>query len=288
MRVRQKIVVALLLHARGEPTRTQLMKWLFLLRQETSLRDDSAFYDFVPYHYGPFSFEAYRDMDSLAQCSLIEPHRLSVPAQMRVQAMELEASLAPTVREAIREILGRYGDLRTGLLLDLVYRRYPWYASLSSRPVPDRHPLPDVSPAVYTIGYQGKSVDRFLNQLLLSGIKTLVDVRSNPASRKYGFSASSLGRFLTNVGVHYVQFPSLGIDGVFRKSVGSSLALTHLLEYYESTVLPQQHEALRQVSHLLQGAPCALMCFEADVQCCHRGRLAKNLADLTNLPLVHL
>jgi len=30
------------------------------------------------------------------------------------------------------------------------------------------------------------------------------------------------------------------------------------------------------------------MCFEADVRCCHRGRLAARLGELTRLQVVHL
>jgi hypothetical protein len=230
MRARQKVLVALLLHALGRPTRTQLMKWLFLLRQETSFYRDSTFYDFVPYHYGPFSFDAYRELDALAQCGFIGPSGLGIPPHMRGQAAQLEASLAPDARRAVRQTLRRYGNLQTSNLLDLVYHHYPWYASRSRRPLPGRHPLPGAPPkqalapcAVYTIGYQGKSVDAFLNQLLLSGIKTLVDVRGNPVSRKYGFSSRSLAQLLRHVGISYAQFPGPGVDAAFRKSVGSRL-----------------------------------------------------------------
>lgn len=42
--------------------------------------------------------------------------------------------------------------------------------------------------AVDTAGYEGKSIDMFFDYLLRQGIKTIVDVRFNPGSRKYGFS----------------------------------------------------------------------------------------------------
>ncbi|WP_348602891.1 DUF488 family protein [Bartonella tribocorum] len=40
----------------------------------------------------------------------------------------------------------------------------------------------------FTIGYEGKSLENYLNCLLENNIKILCDVRKNPISRKYGFS----------------------------------------------------------------------------------------------------
>jgi hypothetical protein len=41
------------------------MKWLFLLRQDEPEAAGPSFYEFVPYRYGPFSFQAYREIASL-------------------------------------------------------------------------------------------------------------------------------------------------------------------------------------------------------------------------------
>ncbi|MCC6003788.1 MAG: hypothetical protein LM590_05545 [Thermofilum sp.] len=46
----------------------QLMKGLFLIKQELELKD---FYDFEPYLYGPCSFEVYGDLEILTKERLI-------------------------------------------------------------------------------------------------------------------------------------------------------------------------------------------------------------------------
>ena len=48
---RQKILLALLGNVRGSLSPTVFVKMVFLLRQETALRSDPTFYDFVPYKY---------------------------------------------------------------------------------------------------------------------------------------------------------------------------------------------------------------------------------------------
>lgn len=53
---RQKVLLSLLKLAARPVERLEFMKWAFLLRQELPSEGGSAFYDFVPYHYGPYSF----------------------------------------------------------------------------------------------------------------------------------------------------------------------------------------------------------------------------------------
>ena len=45
---------------------------------------------------------------------------------------------------------------------------------------------------MYTIGYEGRSVDAFFSRLLRLRLSGVIDVRSNPVSRKYGFAARSM------------------------------------------------------------------------------------------------
>jgi hypothetical protein len=47
---------------------------------------------------------------------------------------------------------------------------------------------------IVTIGYEGRSLEAFLNLLLQNSVTLLCDVRRNPLSRKYGFSKSTLSK----------------------------------------------------------------------------------------------
>lgn len=287
MRIRQRILISLLLRAPVRPNRTQLMKWLFLLRQEGGLGEVCAFYDFLPYRYGPFSFEACNELDALARSGIIDSSRLTIVPEAAAAARAAEDSLPPAIRQAIGGILQEYGSWSRSELLASVYARYPWYASRSELRAASSQ-TPTASPAVYTIGYEGRTLDRFLDCLLSSGIETLVDVRSNPFSRKYGFSRHALQALSARVGVRYLHLPALGIAGELRRDTASPEARLRLLDRYEREMLPRRKEPVRQVSRLVAGGPSALMCFEADPRDCHRGRLAKRLAEVTGLPSVDL
>jgi hypothetical protein len=62
---RQKFLILLLKLADRPVSRTALTKWCFLLRTEGETSGGSAFYDFVPYLYGPFSFALYQEAEKL-------------------------------------------------------------------------------------------------------------------------------------------------------------------------------------------------------------------------------
>lgn len=287
MRTRQKVIVSLLLRAATEPTRTQLMKWLFLLRQESPLRDDPTFYDFLPYRYGPFSFEAYRELDALAQIGILESRSLRIRREALGAARAVESALPLRTQQAAAETVARYGAWSTRRLREDVYRRYPWYASRSElRRV--RKAAPSAPLAVYTVGYEGRSIDRFLDELLRRGMRGLIDVRSNPMSRKYGFSGNTLRRLARKVGIAYHHFPELGIPSTLRQGMEAPAARSRLLDWYEREILPRRSEHVEQVGRLLATHAFTLVCFEADARSCHRSRLGAALAAVTALPLAHL
>ena len=62
---RQRVVILLLKLADRPVSRTELTKWCFLLRHESETQGGSAFYDFVPYRFGPLSFALYQETEKL-------------------------------------------------------------------------------------------------------------------------------------------------------------------------------------------------------------------------------
>jgi uncharacterized protein (DUF488 family) len=263
------------------------MKWLFLAKQETLLGNDHRFYEFLPYRYGPFSFEAQRDVDQLVESGLISGNTLQIRANAAPTACSIDQALPADTRSAIAEILARYGTLRTTDLLASVYSRYPWYASQSLRGRRRRMQVLS-SPAIYTIGYEGRSIDRFLNDVLRSGIVRLIDVRSNPFSYKYGFSKNLLRVLAGRLGLDYTHIPELGIPSHLRQAIKAPEDRQRLFNHYQHMILSQVPGSLDRAAGLLRSAPSVLMCFEADARDCHRGRLATQLAAITGLPIKHL
>ena len=62
-----------LLVAIGEETiePVQVQKLMFMFAQETGVPDDEA-YKFVPYNWGPCSFDIYSDIDTLVECGMVQ------------------------------------------------------------------------------------------------------------------------------------------------------------------------------------------------------------------------
>lgn len=290
---RQKTVLSLLAQAGRPLSQMVFVKLVFLLRQETKLKEDRSFYDFVPYNFGPFSFTLYWDLRTLRQNGYVttEEERIALCGRTRNLAEEEAEDLPASIRTAVTDVLDRYGMMKQRALVRDVYARYPWYATKSElTDLRSEPPIPvkQASPAVYTIGYEGRSVDAFFNDILRRGIHVVVDVRANPVSRKYGFSGLRLGEFCKKLGLEYRHIPTLGIPGNARVGVNGFASYQRLLKQYEEAMLPEHSAEVEDVGRLMRRQPSVLVCVERDVRCCHRSRLAEAVADVTGLEVIHL
>ena len=290
---RQRLILALLDCAAGPMQHTMLVKLAFLLREETPVGKDRTFYHFVPYRHGPFSFGLYRELEALRRDGYIEwgEKSFALSGKTKQQIKDQIGRLGAVQVEATDSVVRKYrGRSRPSLLRD-VYRRYPWYSIKSElgEYLPENVPnLPKRDPGVYTVGYEGKSVDEFFNGLLASGMTGIVDVRANPVSRKYGFAKRSMSRIAGNLGLSYHHLPELGITGDHRASLSDFASYQRLLDTYESEMLPRRDTHVRNAAELLKAGPSALLCMERDVRCCHRSRLASHVSAVSGLAVEHL
>lgn len=284
---RQRILLMFLDRVGVAPTKTHLMKWLFLLREENNEAVSSSYYEFLPYRYGPFSFQAYREMAALESSGLLAADKLKIPRATRKEAYAEIRKLPARAVRGVESILHRYGKVSRDELLDDVYARYPWYASRSELR-PEKAGAKSAPPAVYTVGYEGRTIDGLLDHLLRSGIHRLIDVRKNAMSRKYGFSGKTIAQLCSDVDIEYIHTPSLGIPSSFRVDLSSPEAYQKLFDSYERDILPGASESISDVASLCAGKPSALMCFESTSDRCHRGRLAQHVAKESRLSVRHL
>jgi uncharacterized protein (DUF488 family) len=290
---RQKILLAIL-HTSNRPLSTiELVKLAFLLRHESEVGSNHTFYDFVPYKFGPFSFALYRELEALQGNGYLEVSESSIRLSdsTRKEALQKIGELTTREHSAVAGIFSRFGKMKTQALIHAVYSRYPWFtinSELSDLIPKNRPKRPRAKIAIYTSGYEGKSVDAFFDHLISAGIRTIVDVRFNPVSRKYGFAGSSLRRIGEKLGLVYNHVPELGIEGKHRESLDDYESYQRLLDRYARSFLAKQQSALGRLAEVLQKMPSVLVCMEKDVNCCHRGRLANEMADRTRLSIVHL
>ena len=129
---------------------------------------------------------------------------------------------------------------------------------------------------IVTIGYEGKSIDRFIHELSENKINVLVDVRRNPFSRKTGFSKSKLSDHLKEAGIEYVHIPELGIESTRRKNLRTDEDYYKLLHEY-SNELQNKEDHLVHIRKMADENKIALMCFEKTHDHCHRGVIAERL-----------
>lgn len=290
---RQKTILSLLSRVGRPLSPTVFVKLVFLLRQETDFGINSSFYDFVPYRFGPFSFALYSELRSLRQNGYVATEEDQVALCGRtIELVQMETEKLPlAVQDAIGDVLGRYGQMNHGDLLRSVYTRYPWFAINSELPERQMTSLPrprKASFAVYTAGYEGKSVDAFFNDLLKHGLEVVVDVRNNPISRKYGFSRLRLREIAIRLGLEYRHMPTLGIPSGARAELSDFASYQRLLQRYERTMLPKHSSDVTILANLMCQRPSVLVCVEKDIRCCHRSRLAETVAQRTSLDIVHL
>lgn len=270
---RQRLLLCLLDALGGSVGNLDFQKVLFLYCQEP---DSGKPYDFVPYKRGAFSFTSYADRRKLISHGLIEDHEYlwRFTAKGR-DITESDILLASFVREI--------GDLRGDDLVAESYRRFPYYAIRSEIAVRvlkgDEDALDRIeaekhasgADSLQTIGYEGHSLESYLNLLLRSGVTVLCDVRRNPISRKYGFAKSTLSNASAGVGIRYEHLPELGIASEFRQDLQNQDDYDALFAEYEREWLPKQAGALQAIqSWMSEGERVALTCYERLPHQCHR------------------
>jgi uncharacterized protein (DUF488 family) len=133
-------------------------------------------------------------------------------------------------------------------------------------------------PRVFTIGYEGAELDRFLTTLQDAGVATLADVRAVALSRKRGFSKSALRDALAQRHLGYEHFIRLGTPKEGRQAArAGDAALMQRIYCDEVLATPEAQASFEQLENLARQQPICLLCFERDPATCHRRILAEHL-----------
>ena len=93
---------------------------------------------------------------------------------------------------------------------------------------------------IITLGYEGKNIEGFIQELQHNNVQILVDVRRNAFSRKTGFSKSRLTDNLKQAGIKYVHIPELGIESKRRKNLRNEEDYNRLLREYSDELLTKE------------------------------------------------
>ena len=275
---RQHHLLALLQVFGGQTGKMDFQKLLFLYCQDLTVSP----YDFVPYKYGAFSFNSQADCRRLIQHGLLTEQGICWRLTPRGKTFAHKADNNVTQTFACS-----YRGLRGDALIAETYRRYPYYAihsKIAERVLHgDRNALNRIKAAVpdkktallLTIGYEGRTLENYLNLLIQAGVTILCDVRRNAISRKYGFSQTTLAHACQGVDIQYEHLPELGIESGKRQGLDTQADYQALFTEYARTLVPQQATSLQIIRNWLEsGESVALTCYERIATQCHRKRIA--------------
>jgi uncharacterized protein (DUF488 family) len=291
MYYRRKVILALLQQFGGKLKSTPMQKLLFVLTRQ----QQKPAYEFVPYKYGAYSFQARADKGTMTKYEQLKDYEQWV-ANTDENYIE---QLNKTDQRILKDLYQRFKDHSYSELVKYTYREYPFYAIRSKiaekylekedlnridlfRPVNDEQKL-------YTIGYEGIKAEAYMNKLLKKDVRLLVDVRKNSMSMKYGFNKSQLKSMCNKLGIKFIHLSDLGITSDKRKNLESKEDYEVLFKEYEQETLPNQVEQLEKLYKLYQQyGRIAITCFEKHHAYCHRHKVSDYLNEEYRVPIEHL
>ncbi|NLN31187.1 MAG: DUF488 domain-containing protein [Bacteroidales bacterium] len=276
---RRKILLGLLQIFDSELDKLSLQK-LLMLFSKTQTKPD---FDFVPYKFGCFSFQANADMSTMVKYGQVSENDKK---WLKTDGEDYLSLLKENDKKALVKLKSLYSGKSKEDLIRYTYIEYPYYAINSTIAkkllnaneyfaVESAKPS-FVSTVLFTIGYEGIKLENYLNKLILNGVKLLCDVRKNSLSMKYGFSKSQLKNACEGVGIKYEHIPDLGIDSNRRQELKTQSDYDKLFKQYKRETLTSTHFQQEHILELLKKYNrIALTCFEANICQCHRKYLAE-------------
>jgi hypothetical protein len=276
---RRKIILALLETFDNELEKIKFQKLLFLIGKQ----QEKPEYDFIPYKFGCYSFSANADIIAMAGKGMLSETDKTIKKEEPIKYL---SALKPTDRNIILTLKKIYGKYSVNDLIKYTYVRYPFWAIKSQikesilnkeelQNVMDKIPT-DNDITLFTIGYEGISLEAYLLKLVRNNVKVLIDVRRNPLSMKFGFSKSSLQMYCNLLGIEYIHYPEVGINSEERQELNTQADYDALFDRYKKSTLPNTTPTQDKIFNLLVNKRrIALTCFEHNICQCHRKHLAE-------------
>jgi uncharacterized protein (DUF488 family) len=142
---------------------------------------------------------------------------------------------------------------------------------------------------LFTIGYELAKPDAVIAELKRAKVKLLVDTRAVAASRKPGFSKRQLAAILDENGIAYLHLQKLGTPDAGRQAARAGKLESLWKIYAKHLTTPDAIQALDElISIVKSGQTVCLLCYERDVNHCHRKRIAELIHERTGVPVEHL
>jgi len=281
---RRKIILALLQLFGGQIDKISLQKLLFLFTQSQTKPE----YDFIPYKFGCYSYSANADLTTMVSRGILSETSSHFICNETIDYFE---TLKEEDKKLMLKVKNNYGKLSANALMKYTYINFPYWAinSVKAKEIlttEQFEKIDNLRPesndiVLFTIGYEGISLEEYLNRLIRNDVKLLVDVRCNPLSMKYGFSKRQLERYCYSLGIEYIHFPEVGIESEQRQALNTQNDYDQLFAVYRKNTLPKTMDTQLKILNLLKiNKRIALTCFESNICQCHRKYLAESIERL--------
>lgn len=286
-------ILALLSAKDRDLSSVEIHKLLFLHSQV----EYSTLYDFIPYQKGCYSLTLAHDLQVMRKKGLIDffvdvnEERKWCLTLSGEALLFNQQQLLHTFRVFLKKF--PFGEKE---LMRYTYLNYPYWASRSKvidEIFSDNSSLICAIQSAWpkkrnvrlaSIGYEGRTIESYLNALVSEGIDVLVDVRCNPLSRKFGFSKKVLKSACDLVGIEYYHIKQLGIPSDRRQILKTQQDYDLLFSWYEENVLTTAQSSLDSICSIMSlGKNVALTCYEANPRQCHRSRILSVIEQRMNV-----
>lgn len=141
---------------------------------------------------------------------------------------------------------------------------------------------------VYTIGYEGSSIEDFIATLISQKISVLIDIRDRPLSRKKGFSKNALAEALQSQGIEYIHLKGLGDPKEGRDAARSGDMATFEKIFKKHMKSKEAQADLKKASKISMMKTACFLCFEREPKCCHRNIVVKQMTESTEQEITHI
>lgn len=289
------MILALLQVFGGKLPQINLYKLLLII----SKQQHKSEYDFVPYMYGCYSFSLNADLETMIKKNMLKQGNNK--SLYKVGNKNYLLDLKDSDKKIILSVHRNFAKSTSDDLIRYTYIHYPYTAIRSSivKKLLSNEELEKVKTfepfseeiTLFTIGYEGISLEEYLNRLIKNDVKVLVDVRNNPLSMKFGFSKNQLRKYCEKLFIEYIHIPQVGIRSEFRQELKTQSDYDKLFADYEKNSLSQTITYQEDILNLLKSRNrIALTCFEANICMCHRKHLAEAITKLPewNYVLKHI
>lgn len=286
---RRKIILNLLKKFDGEIYRTKFYKLLFLFCN----KQEKPAYNFVPYQFGCYSFLAEKDISVLKKYGYLESSE-----KIKIKILPENIDIPKKALTDIENVFDNFRNISSSDLISFVYTNFPYYSQKSrikekflSEDVLKKLSVKNDERIIYSIGYEGKDIDIYLNSLIKHNVTLLCDVRKNPISMKFGFSKKQLKDYCEKLDINYLHLPHFGIESGKRKNLNTAADYGKLFSYYKKEVLPVSTQNIEKLINVISShQKIAFTCFEADANMCHRSYLLDYIFENNDIEykLIHL